>query len=88
MDYAVNHKLSRIETLQEIRYGLAGEVGELLEMYKKGIRDYKHYSKDEWIGEIGDILHYLTRLTKDHGFTLDEVIDYNIKKIKIRSNIK
>ena len=72
---------------EEARLGLVGEVGELMEMYKKMLRDGRQYTDEEFAGEIGDIQHYLVRIMLSHGFTLDNIIDFNMEKIKRRNNV-
>ena len=63
--------------------GLAGEVGELLNIVKKKMYypgyhlDYQHL-KDE----MGDCLYYLTNLITDCGWTLEEIMEINSKKVK------
>jgi len=71
----------------EAHFGLMAEVGELMEMEQKTLRDGKIYSKKEYLGELGDILHYLTRIINDFNSTLDQVMDFNIEKIKKRNNL-
>ncbi len=71
----------------EARLGLIEEVGELMQLYKRQMRDHEHYDEVYFIGEIGDILHYLVRIMIAHDLTLDEVMDYNIEKIKERNNL-
>ena len=69
---------------------LAGEVGELLNIYKKSLRDpayYQDHNKD-WhrmiVHELGDILYYLTRVCHEHGTTLGAVMDANDTKLRLR----
>lgn len=63
--------------------GLAGEVGEVLNILKKKLYytqqslDYIHL-KDE----LGDCLYYLTNLITDCGWTLEEIMEINSKKVK------
>jgi len=79
--------------------GLAGEVGECLEEFKKYVRDggdptkpipndHERYSK--FIDELGDVLWYVTRLARYHGRTLDDLMYDNmnklIKKIESKEN--
>jgi|SRR5579863_9129599 len=68
--------------------GAAGETGEWLEHMKKVIRnyngDFNAYPKtkrDEARLEFGDALHYMVRCMQDFGFTLEEVMIFNIEKI-------
>lgn len=63
--------------------GLAGEVGEVLNILKKKLfytqqnLDHIHL-KDEF----GDCLYYLTNLITDCGWTLEEIMEINSTKVK------
>jgi len=67
--------------------GLGNESGEVLGKIKKWMRgddgegDMSEERKQDLKGELGDVLWYLTILTRDLGFTLDEVAEYNNKKL-------
>lgn len=66
--------------------GVAGESGELVEHVKKAVRDNDGFKRlkeneDEVKSEIGDVFWYLTRFSNEMGFTLEEVLDYNMKKL-------
>lgn len=66
--------------------GVAGESGELVEHVKKAVRDNDGFKrladkKDEVKSEIGDVFWYLTRFSNEMGFTLQEVLEYNIEKL-------
>jgi len=72
--------------------GLAGETGEVCDKLKKHIRvgaDVKTIDSDGLKKELGDILWYLTSITDELGFTLDDVINANVAKIRgrIKRNI-
>ncbi|MDE1857039.1 MAG: nucleoside triphosphate pyrophosphohydrolase family protein [Candidatus Micrarchaeota archaeon] len=66
--------------------GLAGEVGELLNKVKKIARDKKMPEREDIISELGDILWYLSQTAKEFGTDLDEVAQYNVKKLRDRMN--
>tara|TARA_R100001510_G_C7650100_1_gene207613 strand:- start:1426 stop:1737 length:312 start_codon:yes stop_codon:yes gene_type:complete len=63
--------------------GLAGEVGELLNILKKKMY-YSNYHVDyaNLKDEMGDCLYYLTNLVTDCGWTLDEIKQVNQEKVK------
>ena len=64
--------------------GLAGEAGEVCNEIKKEIRD--ELNRDERVkSEIGDVLFYLTMVAENHGFSLDDAMEEQIKKL---SNFK
>lgn len=64
--------------------GLAGEVGELYSLVAKAIRDDNPFSDDIIKKELGDILWFVAAISKDLGFTLDEVAQTNIDKLQKR----
>jgi len=63
--------------------GLAGEVGEVLNILKKKLY-YTQYNLDyvNLKDELGDCLYYLTNLITDCGWTLDEIMHLNQEKVK------
>ena len=68
--------------------GLTGEAGEVAEKVKKIIRDnHKEFTaekKAEIMKEIGDVLWYCATLSHDLGYTLDEVAQTNVDKLRSR----
>ena len=68
--------------------GLTGEAGEVVENTKKYLRDdnseLTEKRKDKFLGELGDVLWYLSNLSHALGFTLEEVAEYNIVKLQKR----
>ena len=68
--------------------GLCGESGEVSDKIKKEIRSNGNahcLGRDADIGkELGDILWYLTLLSEELGFTLEEIMQMNVNKIKGR----
>lgn len=73
--------------VQMLHYiGLAGEVGELGEKIKKGIRDKGGLEKrdETFAKELGDIEWYLTQSERDAGYTKNEILQMNIDKLTKR----
>ena len=69
--------------------GLVGEAGEVAEKVKKVIRDkngiFDDESKKAIKKELGDVLWYLSNLSTELGFELDDVASVNLLKLKLRS---
>ncbi len=69
--------------------GITGETGEVAEKIKKVIRDNNAVFSDddrrEIAKEIGDILWYISSLSSDIGYSLDEIAAMNIDKITSRN---
>ena len=63
---------------------LAGEVGELLNKIKKIARDNIQIPREEIISELGDILWYLSETARRFNISLEEVAEYNLKKVRGR----
>lgn len=68
--------------------GVGGEAGEVQDKIKKIIRDdggvITEEHKEAIKGEIGDTLWYLTSMCQNLGFTLEDVANHNIEKLKDR----
>lgn len=66
--------------------GLAGESGEVADMLKK---HYAHgpgheIQPEKLKKELGDVLWYVATVAKSFGFSLSEVADGNIAKLRAR----
>lgn len=64
--------------------GLAGETGEFCDMVKKFIfhkanLDHGHAKK-----EIGDVMWYVALICHAFGWSLDEILQMNVDKLKAR----
>ena len=75
--------------------GLVGEAGEVADKVKKILRDKKgefdQESKDAIKFELGDVLWYISQLSSELGFDLDEIANSNLLKLnsrKIRGKIQ
>lgn len=68
--------------------GLAGEAGEVCNKVKKVIRDNNGILPDdkraELKDEVGDVLWYVSELSRVLGFSLADVAAHNIKKLASR----
>ncbi len=68
--------------------GLAGESGEVAEKIKKVLRDNNgvvgEKEKEEIKKELGDVLWYLAQIATELNLSLEEIADFNIKKLKSR----
>ena len=68
--------------------GLVGEVGELANKIKKVFRDdageVTKERKEAIRDELGDVLWYLARTADELGFTLSEIGESNLARLKDR----
>lgn len=67
--------------------GLAGETGEVVEVLKKHVRDGK-LRREDLILELGDVLHYWTRICQEFSLDPDVVMDANIRKLQLRRGLE
>lgn len=68
--------------------GLAGETGEVVDKIKKVIRqgEFTLGANLAIAKELGDVLWYLAALSKQLGYTLEEVAEMNLQKLKDRAD--
>ncbi len=70
--------------------GLAGEAGEVADKVKKVIRDadgeFDESAKESIILELGDVLWYVSQLSSELGFELEDVGRLNLEKLASRSS--
>jgi NTP pyrophosphatase (non-canonical NTP hydrolase) len=67
--------------------GLGGEAGEVQELLKKHVRDGREIVADLRL-ELGDVLHYLTRIASQFGMTLEDIMLANRSKIEHRHTLR
>ena len=64
--------------------GLAGEAGEVADLYKKQFEQDRTITRDQLMIELGDVLWYVARIASIEGIKLSEVADANIEKLRAR----
>jgi NTP pyrophosphatase (non-canonical NTP hydrolase) len=70
--------------------GLTGESGEVVELIKKANRTgewripVEGKRLDSMLLELGDVLWYIARLGDVYGFTLQQIAEANIEKLRDR----
>lgn len=64
--------------------GLSGEVGELLDMFKKWIYHRKPLDEEHAKRELGDVMWYVAMICHSFGWDLDEILQMNVDKLKAR----
>lgn len=82
---ALDYRLASADDVY-VNYNLAGEVGEYLSLLAKSRRDGRRPDHDmQAKKELGDILWQLAAAAADHGFTLEDVAQSNLNKLRLRS---
>lgn len=64
--------------------GLAGEAGEVADWHKKNLFHKRKLPKEDLLLEMGDVLWYFVLMLHQHGFTLEQVMKANMKKLQER----
>ena len=68
--------------------GLAEEAGEVAGLFKRELRDLpkdrERCTHEHYVEELGDVLWYLTGVAHTQCITLQELWDYNMKKLEER----
>lgn len=70
--------------IQNGLFGLAGEVGELCDLWKKHRYQGHGFDRGHMISELGDVLWYIVELACGLNVSLDVVAQTNIIKLKAR----
>ena len=72
--------------------GFAEETGEVCGLFKRELRNYKkdkiRCTTEHYVEELGDVLWYLVGVASTHGITLQEIWDYNVRKLEERYGVQ
>ncbi len=72
------------EPMVDFALGLAGESGEVVDDIKKKYFHGRTIDPDHTIEELGDVMWYVANIATQLGVTLDEVIERNADKLRVR----
>ena len=72
------------DTCSNMCMGLAGEIGEVIDIMKKHIYQGKELDITDVIEEVGDVLWYIANFCNVNNITMDECMESNIKKLRKR----
>ena len=71
-------------TCSNMCMGLAGEIGEVIDIMKKHIYQGKELDITDVIEEVGDVLWYIANFCNVNNITMDDCMESNIKKLRKR----
>lgn len=80
----VNPYLNASNLLQDGLMGLCGESGECIDILKKTLYQGHDLDSEKLKNELGDVAWYLAVSCHALGYTLEEVMNTNINKLKER----
>lgn len=78
------HKWTSVERLTNAAMGLSGESGEITDHIKKHLFHGHDLDRDHLIEELGDVLWYINYMATTLGFSLDDVMERNLQKLRKR----
>jgi NTP pyrophosphatase (non-canonical NTP hydrolase) len=87
-EYQFKCGLTRLKSSSDLYcfLNLAAEVGEVLSLEAKLIRDGGNMEsyRENLKKELGDVLWHIAMIGADHGFSLSEIAEKNIDKLNSR----
>lgn len=87
-EYQMKVGLTRLKSASDMYcfLNLAGEVGEVLSLEAKLIRDGGNIEtyRQDLKKELGDVLWHIAAIASDHGFDLADIATHNIDKLASR----
>lgn len=79
----INKNLTKVGQEKHALHGLVGEVGELHSLYQKIYQGHE-FDKHHAMSEVSDMLWFIAEYCTAMGWNLDDVMQYNIDKLKSR----
>ena len=64
--------------------GLNGEAGEAIDLLKKHLFQGHPLEREHLAKELGDVAWYLAVSADALGYTLEEILEMNVKKLRLR----
>ena len=79
----INYDLSDKEKVLHALHGMVGEVGEIHSLYQKVYQGHD-FDSNEMKKELGDLLWFIAEYCTACGWTLEDIMQLNIDKLKAR----
>ena len=80
----LNPDLSEKDVLINGVMGLCGESGEAIDIVKKHLAQGHPLDREKLAKELGDIAWYLAETAHSIGYSLEDILQMNIDKLKAR----
>lgn len=80
----LNPELDRKDVLINGVMGLCGESGEVIDLVKKHLAQGHELDKEKMAKELGDVAWYLAETATAIGYSLEDIFQMNIDKLKKR----
>jgi len=80
----LNPEMSEKDVLINGVMGLCGESGEVIDLVKKHLAQGHELDREQMARELGDVAWYLAETAHAIGYSLEEVCEMNIEKLKKR----
>ena len=80
----LNPQLSEKDVLINGVMGLCGESGEAIDIVKKHLAQGHELDREHLAKELGDVAWYLAETARAIGYSLEEICEMNIEKLKKR----
>lgn len=65
-------------------FGMQTELGEITDLYKKKLAYNKHFSKEQLMDEVGDLLFYISEFLRFTNLDIETILQKNSDKLKVR----
>lgn len=80
----IDAKISKTTRIENGLMGLCGEAGEAMDILKKFLFQGHSLDKEHLAKELGDVAWYLAVSADALGYTLEDIFQMNINKLKKR----
>ena len=80
----MNMDLTHEERLANAAMGMTGEAGEVCDIIKKHLHQGHELNVAKVLDECGDVMWYIAEMCEACGFTLNQVMEYNVIKLRKR----
>lgn len=79
----INRDLPDVYQCEHALHGMVGEIGELHSIYQKCYQGHP-FDENHAKKEVGDLLWFIAEYCTSLGWSLDEIMQLNIDKLKAR----